>query len=240
MKLTSAQIEPQTHPKRGQALVTAQTTLLRSSVENFPDASYHGPERVTVERERRLQVEDLRTNALGSRIQTTTSTRCLPTMDQSTLEILLTEILGVSPQVLLDDYTNIGHENVRHTIEGVEGTIHEFINLHEPPLPPSQRERYLAELESGTIALQTLIDSHADFSFDLFEVWTWRNLFTVPEEAAKWIVVPHQKGLDLTISESEEQETRDELALLRRRLEAVSATPTVVVNSIKFVLSTAC
>lgn len=143
-----------------------------------------------------------------------------PALDSTTLNLILTEILGASPQILLDDYTNVSHDNVRQTTEGLEGGVRDWIEREVPEGP--QRRAYLAELESGVIALQTLIDSHSDFAFDLFEVWVWRNIFDVPSHVAPHIVMPHHKGLDLTITEKEEQNAREELALLRRRLEAVS------------------
>lgn len=148
-------------------------------------------------------------------------------MDQNTLELLLTEILGTSPQVILDDYTNVAHENVRNITDSLEQGVHAWLDAESASIPPAQRKAYLDELERGTVALQTLIDSHADFSFDLFEAWTWRNIFSVPPEAAERIVMPHHKGLDLTITEREETEARDELAGLRRKLEAVSMFTTV-------------
>ena len=154
------------------------------------------------------------------RKQATTLTNIMASsLDPTTLNLLLTEVLGVSPQILLDDYTNIAHDNVRQTTEGLEGGVRDWI---ERDVPIEQRTKCLAELESGIIALQTLIDSHSDFAFDLFEVWVWRNIFDVPANVAQHLVMPHHKGLDLTITEKQESEARDELALLRRRLEAVS------------------
>jgi len=140
-------------------------------------------------------------------------------LDATTLNLLLTEVLGVSPQILLDDYTNIPHDNVRQTTEALEEGVRGWI---EREVPTEQRTACLAELESGVIALQTLIDSHSDFAFDLFEVWVWRNIFDVPAHVAQHIIMPHHKGLDLTITEKQESEAREELAMLRGRLEAVS------------------
>lgn len=142
------------------------------------------------------------------------------TLDATTQNLLLTEILGASPQILLDDYTNIAHDNVRQTTEALEGGVRDWI---EREVPTEQQTACLAELESGVIALQTLIDSHSDYAFDLFEVWVWRNIFSVPANVAQHLVMPHHKGLDLTITEERESEARAELAILRRRFEAVSS-----------------
>jgi kinetochore protein Mis12/MTW1 len=152
-----------------------------------------------------------------------------PSSLDTTQNLLLTEVLGVSPQILLDDYTNIAHENVRQTTEGLEVGVRDWI---EREVSMEQRTACLAELESGVIALQTLIDSHSDFAFDLFEVWVWRNIFDVPANAVQHIVMPHHEGLDLSITEKQEFEACEELAMLRRKLEAVSLssyllTPTI-------------
>ena len=156
----------------------------------------------------------------GSKLQQLTLvTNMASSLDATTQNLLLTEVLGTPPQILLDDYTNIAHENVRQTTEGLEGGVRHWI---EREVSMEQRTACLAELESGVIALQTLIDSHSDFAFDLFEVWVWRNIFDVPANVAQHIVMPHHRGLDLTITEKQEIEAHEGLAMLRKRLEAVS------------------
>lgn len=144
-------------------------------------------------------------------------------IDKSNLDLLLTEILGVAPQTLLDDYVNVGNENVRNITESIEETLEYFISNPSSGLSQSERDAYKNELETGIIEFQTLLDSHTDWSFDKFETWCWRNTFMISPEVMKCMAVPHQKGLDLTISEREEKETREELAFLRGKLEAVSA-----------------
>ncbi|KAF8318691.1 hypothetical protein DL93DRAFT_2075571 [Clavulina sp. PMI_390] len=152
-------------------------------------------------------------------------------LDSTTLSLILTEILGSAPQILLDDYTNIPHDNVRQTTEAFEGVLRDWIERDIPE--GARREAYLAELERGIIAIQTRIGSHSDFAFDLFEVWVWRNIFDIPANVAPYIVMPHHEDLDLTISDKEEEETRSELALLRRRLEAMKRIGELLVDGVK-------
>lgn len=157
--------------------------------------------------------------------------------DKFTSELLVTEILGFSPHLLLDDYTNVSHETVKLIIETVEAGVRNWIDEQyrdqDAPLTEKQRKKhqaYLLELENGGIALQTLIDSHSDLAFDSFETWAWRNIFYIPPDLT--IVAPHHKGLDLTITEKEDQEARAELLRLRKRLEAVRTLDSMPCNCV--------
>lgn len=159
---------------------------------------------------------------------TSTSNAVVPPQAQnkSIAELLVTEILGFSPHLLLDDYTNVSHDSVKLVIETVEASVHAWIDRQydeqTAPLTEKQRRKrdaYLLELEQGILTLQLLVDSHSDLAFDSFETWTWRNIFRIPPDLI--IVAPHHKGLDLKISDKENEEVRAEVARLRRRLEAV-------------------
>ncbi|KAJ6596767.1 hypothetical protein B0H10DRAFT_2441763 [Mycena sp. CBHHK59/15] len=68
---------------------------------------------------------------------------------------LLTEALGFSPQLLLDDIIN-----QRAQLDDDDGT---------------------QEVEQGLVAFQTLLEFHTDVAFDFFEAWSLRNIFATPE-----------------------------------------------------------
>ena len=75
------------------------------------------------------------------------------------------------------------------------------------------------EVEQGLVAFQTLLEHHTDIAFDFFEAWCLRNIFMIPSDLP--IVLPHQEGLDFTITVEKEQELVDEIEQLRKRLDEV-------------------
>ncbi|KAF9515109.1 hypothetical protein BS47DRAFT_1342258 [Hydnum rufescens UP504] len=148
-------------------------------------------------------------------------------MDPLTANLLVTEILGFSPQLLLDDLTNIPHNNVQLTVEAVETFLRAWVEKQDH----SKRPAYDKELEEGLAALQTLLDSHSDRAFDLFEAWAWRNVFEIPPDIP--IVMPHHEGLDLTITDEEERALYLELDLARKKLEATKRMELLLTKAVK-------
>lgn len=136
-------------------------------------------------------------------------------LDPLAVSLLVTEILGFSPQLLLDDLTNIPHHNVSNTVEAVEAWLGEWIEKQDP----AKQDELHMELEGGIASLQTLLDSHSDLAFDLFETWAWRNIFDIPTDIP--IVTPHHQGFDLTITEEEERDLREQLEKSKQKLDAV-------------------
>jgi len=146
-------------------------------------------------------------------------------MDTHTTEQLLNEILGFSPQLFLDDLTNIAHNNVRMTVEAVEHFLRHWIEKQDSNLDALNQE-----LETGLAALQTLLDSHTDLAFDLFETWAWRNIFEVPPIP---MVTPHHRGLDLTIPQDEETRLRHELEKKKLKLDATRRLEVLLADAVK-------
>ena len=81
------------------------------------------------------------------------------------------------------------------------------------------KEATIYEVEQGLVAFQTLLEYHTDIAFDFFEAWCLRNIFIIPPDLP--VVLPHQKGLDLTLTVEKEQELVDEVEQLRKRLDSV-------------------
>ena len=79
------------------------------------------------------------------------------------------------------------------------------------------------EVEQGLVAFQTLLEHHTDIAFDFFEAWCLRNIFMIPSDLP--IVLPHQDGLDFTITVEKEQELVDEVERLRKHLDEVRSHP---------------
>ncbi|KAJ7492179.1 Mis12-domain-containing protein [Mycena latifolia] len=127
---------------------------------------------------------------------------------------LLTEALGFSPQLLLDDIINVANHAVQDGVNGIEDFL--MKRLEAQTGQPGEEDE-LHEVEQGLVAFQTLLEFHTDVAFDFFEAWSLRNIFAIPADLP--IVLPHHEGLDLTQTPEREQELMDEVANLRNQLE---------------------
>ncbi|KAJ7611018.1 Mis12 protein-domain-containing protein [Roridomyces roridus] len=128
--------------------------------------------------------------------------------------LVLTEIVGFSPQLLLDDIINAANHAVQDGVNGLEDFLLQRAEQNGVP----EGGEGMQEIEQGLVAFQTLLEFHTDVAFDFFEAWCLRNIFAVP--AALPIVMPHHEGLDLTIPTGRERELLDEIEELSNRLEA--------------------
>ncbi len=130
---------------------------------------------------------------------------------------ILTEILGFQPQLLIDDLLDSGYDAISKATEALEQY------LEKDWLP----DKSLADQEhvmAGLVSFHTLLQDHMNRSFDAFEHWSLKNVFALPDVEGPngmQIILPHQKGLDLTIKEDEEIKTMREIDELRRKVAAV-------------------
>lgn len=90
------------------------------------------------------------------------------------------------------------------------------------------REATMHEVEQGLVAFQTLLEYHTDIAFDFFEAWCLRNIFMVPPDLP--VILPHQEGLDLTLTVEKEQELVDEVEQLRKHLDDVCSVPLPLIS----------
>ncbi|KAG6841611.1 hypothetical protein C0991_009036 [Blastosporella zonata] len=129
--------------------------------------------------------------------------------------LLIPEILGFSPQLLLDDIINIANNAVQDGVNGMEEFLEKWVD--------ARAERQggdwdsTQDVEQGLVAFQTLLEHHTDLAFDIFEAWSLRNIFALPSDLP--IVVPHQQNFDLIQTPEREQELTDELEELRKQLD---------------------
>lgn len=130
--------------------------------------------------------------------------------------LLLPEALGFSPQILLDDIINTVNDTVNEGVSGMEGYLEGWANGRS-----EQHKDWdsTEELEQGLVAFLTLLEHHTDIALDFFEAWALKNIFSVPADLP--VVLPHQKGLDLTIKPEREAELVEEVADLRKKLSHV-------------------
>ncbi|EPQ53771.1 hypothetical protein GLOTRDRAFT_122273 [Gloeophyllum trabeum ATCC 11539] len=139
--------------------------------------------------------------------------------------VLLPEILGFIPQLLLDDIVNIANNAVGHTVDAVEQFFQKESEKREQELAQAGKQQqedqdddgWDTEVEQGLVAYQTLLDSHVDIAFDFFEAWSLRNIFAIPAELP--LVVPHQEGLNLEQPPEREAELMAEVEELRRKID---------------------
>jgi len=137
---------------------------------------------------------------------------------KTTHSLLICEALGFSPQLLLDDIINTANNAVQDGVNGMEEFLQKWA---DEKLAKTQSglgsDVIMHEVEQGLVAFQTLLEYHTDIAFDFFEAWCLRNIFMIPSDLP--IVLPHQEGLDFTITVGKEQELVDEVGQLRKRLD---------------------
>lgn len=111
---------------------------------------------------------------------------------------LLTEHFRYTPLTLIDDIINAVNTIIYRGIEAIETGL-----LKIPPATlgfPSNQSRdggdgettaAADEIEHGVHQLETLLEATADKAFDKFEIYTLRNILTVPEDVAGWVRLSH-------------------------------------------------
>ncbi|KAG8777544.1 hypothetical protein FRC20_004132 [Serendipita sp. 405] len=147
--------------------------------------------------------------------------------------LLVTELLGYHPQLLLDELM----ASMNETMYDGTARVEEFLNnwIEEREEAGEDVEPLRKEVEYGMLALQTLLESYGDLAFDLFEAWSHRNIFTVSPDLP--IVAPHHRGLDLEVPAGRERELNIEVETLRRKVENVRSFFTRRTERLMIVLS---
>ncbi|MCJ1232717.1 hypothetical protein MMC14_000670 [Varicellaria rhodocarpa] len=127
-------------------------------------------------------------------------------------DALLTEHFRYTPLSLIDDIINTVNAIIYRAIQAIENGL-----LSTPPPVlgfgvsddtssgslrirdadgdgnedfPEARE----EIENGVHQLETLLEATVDKTFDRFEIYTLRNLLTVPDELAGWMRLGHYEA----------------------------------------------
>ena len=125
--------------------------------------------------------------------------------------MLATEILGFAPQLLIDDLVNAAIDVSDKAAEAMETHFNIWYDKHP--------EADAQQAEVGLTAFHTLISSTLDKALDAFEHWCLNNVFKIPPDLP--IVMPHHKGLDLTVPPEVEAEVVSEIDELRRKINTV-------------------
>ena len=60
---------------------------------------------------------------------------------------------------------------------------------------PGEPPESTAEIENGVHQLETLLEATVDKAFDKFEIWTLRNILTIPDDLAPYMRLGHYEVL---------------------------------------------
>ncbi|MCJ1247074.1 hypothetical protein MMC30_004285 [Trapelia coarctata] len=151
---------------------------------------------------------------------------------RSSIDALLTEHFRYTPLSLIDDIINTVNAIIYRAIQAIENGL-----LSTPPqalgfgvessanllLPDADGDSNVDfpeardEIENGVHQLETLLEATVDKNFDKFEIYTLRNILTVPDDLAPWIRLAHYRDLTLPLSPS--APTPDSILALRRKLQ---------------------
>lgn len=132
---------------------------------------------------------------------------------------ILTEHLGYPPLTLIDNVINAVNKILARCIEGLENYLKEReVDLQEKVRAKQNSdndvvtggskkseagqdidlETFSREIETGTAKLESLLDNQIDKNFDKFELYAFRNIFTIPKELIEegWIKLKHHEDID--------------------------------------------
>lgn len=65
------------------------------------------------------------------------------------------------------------------------------MSLAQKENPEDKTSDSSAEIENGVHQLETLLESTVDKAFDQFEIYTLRNILTIPDNLAPWMRLGH-------------------------------------------------
>ncbi|PHH61135.1 hypothetical protein CDD81_752 [Ophiocordyceps australis] len=134
---------------------------------------------------------------------------------------LLTEHFGYPPVALIDDIINAVNVLADRALDSVESLLLSLppSKLGFPPLANHTPDHDSARraIEHGTHQLETLLNAAIDRNFDLFELYTMRNILAVSPQDQPWVRLAHYEGLDFA---AEGGTTSASLCRARRLLHA--------------------
>lgn len=132
----------------------------------------------------------------------------------SRVTTLITEHLGFAPLTLIDEIINdvntIMYKCTVGLVEYLESKrdsqideikkelgIDKDVILDKSQIDP-KRVFSLEEIELGAASLETLMVSHVDKNFDKFELYTLRNIFTIPPDLVQngWVRLKHHENIN--------------------------------------------
>ncbi|KYK61864.1 hypothetical protein DCS_03008 [Drechmeria coniospora] len=141
---------------------------------------------------------------------------------------LLTEHFSYPPAALIDDIINTVNVLADRALDSVERLL-----LSIPPQKlgfskkgarqaaeddaSAAQEAAKREIENGTHQLETLLNASIDKNFDLFELYTMRNILNVRPDDRPFMRLAHYEGLDF--ASHPDRPTSESVTALRRKLQ---------------------
>ncbi|KAL9035262.1 MAG: hypothetical protein Q9214_006667 [Letrouitia sp. 1 TL-2023] len=141
------------------------------------------------------------------------------------VDALLTEHFRYTPLSIIDDIINTVNTIIYRAIEAIETGLFSIsprqlgfgvTKSSEDSTTSDADEEAKAEIENGVHQLETLLESAVDRNFDKFEIYTLRNIFTVPDDLAPYIRLSHYEGLHLPLPPN--APTPESIVALRRKV----------------------
>lgn len=135
---------------------------------------------------------------------------------------ILTEHLGYPPLTLIDHVINAVNHVLDNCIAALDKYLDEMRIEREKQVLKNRNSdndvlvnsslgkdnsdyidlnKFLEEIISGSAKLETLLNSQIDKNFDKFELYTLRNILTIPKDLVEegWIKLKHHEGVDFSI-----------------------------------------
>ncbi|KAH8822877.1 Mis12-domain-containing protein [Flagelloscypha sp. PMI_526] len=135
---------------------------------------------------------------------------------QSKKRLLLAEILGFSPALMLDDIVDITTNTSYEAIRAMEQLIETWGNDTQSHKKPHTEAQISAESRDGIAVFESLIVNVSDTAVDSFENWCQRNVFDLSLDLP--YVLPKQEGAQMDATPEKEQELLRELDELREKI----------------------
>ncbi|KAF2492381.1 putative MIND kinetochore complex component Mtw1, partial [Lophium mytilinum] len=147
--------------------------------------------------------------------------------------LLLTEHFKFTPLTLIDDIINAVNERAYHATDAIESSLlaadpmqlgFESRAKEEGRVPETDDEgkqvfpEAKLEIDEGVHQLETLLENTIDKNFDRFEIYTLRNVLTVPEDLVPWVRLGHYENLTIPAPNATTP-TPESLQQLRRKLQ---------------------
>ncbi|KAI4278661.1 MAG: hypothetical protein L6R38_005190 [Xanthoria sp. 2 TBL-2021] len=145
------------------------------------------------------------------------------------VEALLTEHFRYTPLSLIDDIINTVNTIIYRAVEAIENGLFSIPPQqlgYSPEKDASGKDTTMEdvdhpeakdEIENGVHQLETLLEATVDKTFDKFEIYTLRNILTVPDELAPWMRLGHYEGLTLPLPTN--TPTPESILALRRKVQ---------------------
>ncbi|CAO1599021.1 MAG: hypothetical protein LQ349_001588 [Xanthoria aureola] len=145
------------------------------------------------------------------------------------VEALLTEHFRYTPLSLIDDIINTVNTIIYRAIEAIENGLFSIspqqlgyspdkdTSGKDTSVPDAEHPEAKDEIENGVHQLETLLEATVDKTFDKFEIYTLRNILTVPDELAPWMRLAHYEGITLPLPAN--TPTPESILALRRKVQ---------------------